>query len=533
MPQLMVCSVEAHAARSDNRVGTPVVPHWRNRERLSVVVLLIAVAGVNLLSLLRYPAPFVDEGWNANRAWALLQTGRAFGTLDSGVFDRYEGYWTYFPWLGTSIHALGLRLLGLSLLSMRLVSLLFGLVLLVTTYTIAGRLYGHRIGLAAALLLSMSAPFVLSSHMARHDVMVAAFGYGAIALYLTDQTPARALSARALLSGLLVGLVLDLHPLGAIFAPALVAVYLLDHRWSLWRAKRFWCFVAGACAGTAYYLSMHVFPYPTTFAALLNLGFGSARNPGFPLGEPGAWLQLALELCLVLYASVGFLAVLLVPALVLLLRRRSPSDKRALVLFVVLLLEFVVLVGATTNLYMIVLAPAIALLVPVLLVDWFRSPWSSSRWAFARLSLACALLVALVFETATPMFGDPMKDYQAVLDGIRQTVPPGNSVMGSQTYWFALPEERFLSPEQIAYYQRYAPGSTVADALQALRPDFLILDRHVDRFIVDDREAMTELQYLFVPRAEVQSVLEQRGRLIDTVDTRAFGEVRIYKISWN
>src|SRR5438309_11148620 len=69
---------------------------------LWLAALLVALTALNLLTLLRTPPPFVDEGWNASRGWGLLHTGRAFGTLDAGVFENYPGYWTYFPWLGTA-----------------------------------------------------------------------------------------------------------------------------------------------------------------------------------------------------------------------------------------------------------------------------------------------------------------------------------------------------------------------------------------------------------------------------------------------
>ena len=67
------------------------------RHCLALACVLVGVGAFNLYYLMRTPAAFVDEGWNANRAWGLLQTGRAFGTLDSGMFERYDGYRTLFP----------------------------------------------------------------------------------------------------------------------------------------------------------------------------------------------------------------------------------------------------------------------------------------------------------------------------------------------------------------------------------------------------------------------------------------------------
>src|SRR5438105_2633649 len=71
---------------------------------LALSVWIIVVLAVNIPVLVHTPATFVDEAWNANRSWALMHTGRAFGTLDAGVFDRYDGYWTYFPWLAAAAH---------------------------------------------------------------------------------------------------------------------------------------------------------------------------------------------------------------------------------------------------------------------------------------------------------------------------------------------------------------------------------------------------------------------------------------------
>src|SRR5258708_2378396 len=58
---------------------------------LGLAALLVGLTVVNLLTLLRTPPPFVDEAWNANRAWGLLHTGHSFGTLDAGVFEKYPG----------------------------------------------------------------------------------------------------------------------------------------------------------------------------------------------------------------------------------------------------------------------------------------------------------------------------------------------------------------------------------------------------------------------------------------------------------
>src|SRR6478609_3542360 len=113
---------------------------------LALASLFVLVAAIHLVTLTHTPTAFVDEAWGANRGWALLHTGRAFGSLDAGVFNRYDGYWTYFPWLAAAVYSVSTFIFGPTLLAVRLVSFASGLVLLLSVYMIANRLYNRRAG---------------------------------------------------------------------------------------------------------------------------------------------------------------------------------------------------------------------------------------------------------------------------------------------------------------------------------------------------------------------------------------------------
>ena len=164
---------------------------------------------------------------------AFLNTGHAFGSLDAGVMDKYPGYLHYFPLLGTAIHSVFLALLGPTLFAMRMTSLLFSVALLIIVYIIANKLYGNRAGLLSVLFTSLSVPFIYSSHMGRHDIIITAPGFDAVALYLTDN--ASSLSVKSVLSGLAVSLTLDIHMNGLIYIPLIGALYLLEYRLSVLR----------------------------------------------------------------------------------------------------------------------------------------------------------------------------------------------------------------------------------------------------------------------------------------------------------
>ena len=70
---------------------------------------VITTVALHIWTLLRFPAPFVDEVWQMSRAWSFLQTGKTFGMLDAGVPEQYPGYWTFLPWLGNVLQATALR----------------------------------------------------------------------------------------------------------------------------------------------------------------------------------------------------------------------------------------------------------------------------------------------------------------------------------------------------------------------------------------------------------------------------------------
>ena len=92
-------------------------------------------------------------------------------------------------------YSLFIRAFGPDLFSMRLASLVFGMVLLAAVFAIGVRLYGKSTGLIFSVTLVASRPFFASSHLGRHDIIVAALGFVSIALFLTDDTDGFSLNA--------------------------------------------------------------------------------------------------------------------------------------------------------------------------------------------------------------------------------------------------------------------------------------------------------------------------------------------------
>src|SRR5262245_5166254 len=335
---------------------------------LAVALLVTAASLVGLASLLRTPPPFIDEGWFASRAWAFVQTGQNFGPMDRGVFDRYDGYWTYFPWLPTFFQSLSFRVLGLSLFSLRIASFVFGLLLLLATYLIADRLAGRRVALLAILLVSLSRAFLYSSHLGRPDIFAAAFGFGALALYAWDRS--HRLSVASVLSGLAVGLAFESWPYGVLYGPTIGVLYLLEYRRALPRSGRFWGFAIGAGLGLLFYAWLHIVPYPQTYLAiseLIALGSGEGRTPPLLSLDPAVWAQTTVDMAVQFVSLWNLRIPFVVGGLVVLWRSRSASERKLLRVCVVLLLAYLLLVRNKGPWYAILVAPAGDLLAAVFL----------------------------------------------------------------------------------------------------------------------------------------------------------------------
>lgn len=515
----------------------------RYRSHAGLIAVLLVTAAIGLLTLLRAPEPDVDEAWNANRVWALIQTGHAFGTMDAGVFERHEGYWAYFPWLGTWLHTFAIHALGPTLQAVRLTSLAFGLALLVAVYATGSSLGGRHLGLLAAALLAGSHSFVYSSHLGRHDVIVAAMGFGAIALFLAERSSE--LPWRSLLAGLLVGLTLDVHLNGLLYVPVLGLLCLHASGWSLSclvRDRRLWAVVAGGSAGVLFFVIMHIVPNPATYFALGEMGPASARMPPMLTLDPGVWLQSLGDTGILLAVAMSPFAIPLIVLPLLARRGRMIGDSRLLIISLGLFMTLAALVRVKFLYYAILVTPAAALLAAAFL----DSLWNEIERIRRRNDIASRLSIGIVtavvgglllasgLHSFSPLAADPMPDTRATFERVRQVIPAGSTVMGPQTYWFALPpDQRYLSWEQILYYASDRPGSTLEDALVALRPDYLVLDSRMGGYIVDEPETLPlRFRHLYISKADLGHFLLTRGQLVMTEETKTFGEVQIYRLVW-
>ncbi len=476
----------------------------------------------------------------ASRAWAWLHTGLNFGPLDAGVWDKFEGYWTVLPLLPTLVNATFIRLFGLKVGSLRLASLLAGFGLLAIVYYIFYELYrSRRGGLIAVFLVSTSLSFLYSSHFIRQDIYVATLGFGAIALYLAGRR--RQQSVLSLLAGLLIGAAFEFHPNGAIYAPVIGALYLLDDGRHFVRRRSFWVFVFGICLGLAWYAWLHIIPYPQTYVAMMSRKSLVTHMPPIASRNPITILLGLSSMAGYLFLGTGgrILATAVIATIVL-RHKWTALHVKPLVMLAVGVTTFALLIRNRVGHYVILVAP----FSDIVLAGWIEqalqatgvdSPWLGRGNAV----VLSAVAMSLVFTYGTVILTPPPGDMELVANRIELVMSPSDTVIGSQTYWFGLYQYNYQSWHQILRYQWFNPGSTFEEAMKALRPDVLVMDVYWRSFTVEGpqhspRSGLPPGDWdRGLSNEEVKSFLTRYGRLEDRFYTASYGTVEIYSLHWD
>jgi len=492
------------------------------------ILIGIEILTIHGYSLLRFPPPFVDEAWRASEAWGFIQSGSWFGPLNRGVLDLIPGYERFYPWLPTAIQSLGVRLFGVpDLLAMRFTSLAMGMLLLLAVFSLGNGLAGRQMGLLGLVFTAHSFPFFLSAHLGRMDVIAAAFGYAGLALYANNR-PAKIW--RSALAGLVAALAFEAHPHAAIFALTLLALCGLHYRWSLFRKPDFWGFAAGGLVGLLIYLYIHVLPNPQAFLTLNRLVYFQTHAPPLLTFDLSVIWPVFSDMLLFI-AKTYPQAIIALWAVVRLTKSGPPYWKALLVMNIALLLGFALFVRNKFLLYYAILfTPALSLLAAAYFDELLKSPARSKYETRARQLIVAAFallpVLPLLRYNSSPY-------YQQLQAQVNQAVRPNDVIMGNQLYWFGLKDHKYSSWENLVYYRRYRPESSLEDAFRFLKPDIFIFDSQVGNFVFDGERENLYLQNLQISATELESFLDRYATLEKTLIEEDGKPLRIYRINWS
>ncbi|MEE9216285.1 MAG: glycosyltransferase family 39 protein [Anaerolineales bacterium] len=480
---------------------------------------------------MRYPAPFVDEAWVGARAWNFLVRGQAFGALDYGVIDQFEGYWTFFPWLPTVFFSWGMHWFAQpSLLGMRLVALASGLLLLSAVYLIAKSVGGVRLGKLSILIVAFSLPFVYSSHLGRIDIFTATLGFWGIAIYMVNKSKRIWMS---LLSGLLIGIAFETHAHGAIYIPVILALYFFDFRWTMFTKRHFWSMLMGLSMGLLFYLGLHVLPYPEGFLAFNRVVYSPTHTPPVLTFDFAIILDGIVDL-LRLLVDTHFLTLLFIPLLFLDLAYSDNREHRQILVIVSFLaVAHALLIRNKHFYYAILVSPIIDIALAIFILRVFDKSLKKRGVFIIGRAFVFAIVIFSLSLNLRLFATNRSKNYDQVRGKLSQLILPDDTLMGSQTYWFSFYENTYLSWENLIYYQRKFEGSDIEDAFRAFRPDILILDQHWDKFFSDEITEDIYYQSLRLSRSEFDHFLtDMNAVLLTTIDDEQYGPILLYRLRW-
>ena len=237
-------SGQSSLASRDSRETSIPVPSMLERPliRRLMFAAVTALYLIYCFSLALTRAPWYDEGFVVNPSYAWITSGHPGMSIldDSGPFlpfpqrmnlkGIHEHMYAEMP-LHTVFLAAWFKLLGFGLVRARIFTILCGLVVLFSWYSIVRRLtMDAAVAFAAFALTALDYGFVLRTSEARMDAMSAAFGFGGLALYLTLRE--RNFSQAVLWSHTCVAASAFTHPNGGMLAFAGLAFLTLyfDYR---------------------------------------------------------------------------------------------------------------------------------------------------------------------------------------------------------------------------------------------------------------------------------------------------------------
>lgn len=518
--QAMVKRVINAAGMWFGRLNTPHSRFW---------LLFAGLACIHLLTLMRYPPPFVDEGWMASRVWGLLQTGKNFGSLDEGVAQQFPGYWTYLPILPPLFFVLGLHWSAEpSLLAGRLMSLLSGLFVLWVQYKIILRYHGQKVALWSLILFGLSPIFFYSSHIMREDMLCAALGYLSLWMYVSD-TPPR--WWKMFLAGVILMAAFEAHPNSSIFIPVILILLLFDYGKKMLAMPALWFYAGGLLAGAVVYYWLHLRSYPQTFFSLYRIVLSDSRIPPIASFDFTILWQSFTQMGLFLFTAVVFILFLSLVEVVCTIRTSTMRRDRVFLINLVLWIGAIFFIRNKLFYYSVLFAPALCWLAARYLVRFQQQPWRFLFREIVKHVLVWGAVTGSVVYAFLLMSSNGWDLYRQAEQHLQSYLQRGEKLLGSQTYWFGLYDHAYISWEELYYYQNFRPGSSVAETFAYYRPDVFLIDSHLQEFIYPETEEMQGIHPYHLPQGELGAFLQAYAEET-IIETPFYGPLRLYRIHW-
>ena len=452
------------SSRTTTAQSAPPVLDGNRHVRSTPVLWALAAALVVYLSyclaLVTTRAPWYDEGFMVNPAYAWLTTGYPGISIldDSGpclpsktqvsMRGIREHVYLVMPLYFVALAA-WIKAFGFGLLTARLFTVFCGaLVLLLWCYTVRYLVGDTAVAVVTLALIGGDYGFILRASEARMDMLSALFGFGGLAIYLYLRN--RSFSWAVFLSNLCVSASAFTHPNGGMLAGAGLVFLTLYYDWRSIRFRHVAIaltpYLMGA-AGWAWYISKDVDSFRAQF--LFNATYGGRANTFrsplttlkreiemrylYSLGGVGSATILSkLKLPVVIAYFCGVVGVLATRSL------RQQKGYRALLFLAGI--YFAVLAftdGRKSMCYTVHVIPLYAALMAALLVWLWRNRGPAVRVILVTIVLGLSLIHAggIAYQVRKDAYHN---DYLPAISFIKQNVPGDQLIMGPGALGFGL-----------------------------------------------------------------------------------------------
>jgi hypothetical protein len=492
------------------------------------VLLTIIVLVASYLSLEFYPAVFIDEPWYSDAAWSVVKGEGLFDTMNQGILDRSQQLASRWPLLGTMPYVISFKALGLSLFTGRQASWWIGIGVLGCVFLLAYQFYRPATAALAGLLLAISWPFLQASHYIRPDISLALVVTLALFFYLTGLVNHKRWAF--LISGLLIGLSLDIHPNGIVFAFSLAVLHLILFRKAVFKSPDTWLFVGGALLAALYYFG---FRYEFDIGAALSLSPVESKI----LPPPIASLDLATILRAI-YWEFGRLNayvhaldfVLIGAALFFMIGRRNRIDRFLLGYLSLVFILMALLTANKNQIYTILYYPLLTIFIAESFVTVLREKKILSTEGLFLGGMLCCSLAVFAISFARPVSEARGYSYEQTSQAIDSVIPEGAKVLGMPNWWLGLQDVQYRSILGVTYLH-FLDGKSLTEALDSMQPEYIILDPAIRGRLVDQGyfSPGSFNAYLW-PRQEFQDYLQTKGEVILEYDAPIDGLIEVIRM---
>jgi 4-amino-4-deoxy-L-arabinose transferase-like glycosyltransferase len=500
---------------------------------LAIGILIAVIMASHLYFLTSSPTVFIDEPWYANAAWNWLKTGNNFDTMHTGTYDQYGLEWIRWPIIGNFPWRVSFALFGLGLFQARLVSWFFGVLLILVIFIIGYKAYGKVTGILAALLLSLSPPFYQASHYARPDIMLAAVGLLSYLIAITAFKKDR--WYLHFLAGLSIGLALDIHQNAILYMLGIAALYMYTYKLKFLRQSGTWLCALGGLIGVGFFAAFHLLPNPNTYFTLLSLSLGNTHQLPIQSLNPLVLLKsLRDEIGRYHFYENSLDFALIGASFVYFSARRSKSDRSLLVFVCTILTGFVLIIGSKHDIYAILLYPLFILMVADTLLSLIKKSGSINFSHFFAATLLGLFFFNGFIHFTRPAMENRHYNYYSITTKIQSVIPSGARVMGLPNWWLGLAEYDYRSSLNLTFYH-ILNGYSLNEGLEAIHPDFVIVDNGLRGLLVDNSGYNTKSGFDMykLPRNEFDDFLKLRAKMVLEFTDPWQGYFEIYEIDWN